>query len=110
METKEIVDLSVNTLKRLLVLGNEEDGVYSCEQMIYPNLSTGEMRISEQELRFVFVEEFKKEHPNLFYSVETPTENKYKFKGGISFFLLGKGEITGEHEKRFSSCHYSACR
>lgn len=53
-------------------------------------------RISEQELRFIFIEQFyayieekKKANPlapiNLYYSVETPTEKKYIFskdKGG----------------------------
>lgn len=44
-----------------------------------------ETRISEQELRFVFVEEFNKycDENSLawFYSVETPTMDKYVFKG-----------------------------
>ena len=57
-------------------------------RIVFPRYSTlyrdGETRISEQELRFAFVEQFNKnndvkEH-NLFYSVETPTELKYSFK------------------------------
>lgn len=40
-------------------------------------------RISEQELRQLFIEEFKdsykKTHNKLYYSIETPTKNKYKF-------------------------------
>ncbi len=41
-----------------------------------------ETRISEQELRFAFVEAFNKycdaaNGPNLFYSIETPTKRKY---------------------------------
>lgn len=44
-----------------------------------------EVRVSEQELRFAFVEAFyeycrKEKHLELFYSVETPTELKYSFK------------------------------
>lgn len=45
-----------------------------------------EDRISEQELRFIFVEQFKKKTQevkknNLFYSIETPTVNYYDFSG-----------------------------
>lgn len=35
-------------------------------------------RISEQELRQLFIEEFKVTYPELFYSIETPTQEKYK--------------------------------
>lgn len=57
-------------------------------RLVFPHYSTlyrnGEIRISEQELRFVFVEQFNKyckdNNLNLFYSVETPTELKYLFK------------------------------
>lgn len=40
-------------------------------------------RISEQELRFAFVEAFKKlnEDNKYYFSVETPTNSKYLFKG-----------------------------
>lgn len=64
-------------------------------RIIFPMYCSGETRISEQELRFIFVEQFnayikdhKKDHKdlnNLYYSVETPTEKKYIFskdKGG----------------------------
>jgi hypothetical protein len=34
--------------------------------------------VSEQELRLLFVEEFKIKYPNLFYSIETPTVGKFK--------------------------------
>ena len=44
--------------------------------------SNGETRISEQELRFAFVEAFNSslavKDKNLFYSIETPTRLKYK--------------------------------
>jgi hypothetical protein len=58
-------------------------------RIIFPQYSKqynrkGETRFSEQELRFIFVEEFNKycgnsEGPNWFYSVETPTVEKYDF-------------------------------
>lgn len=62
---------------------------YDCEpkmslsRIVFPKYSDGETRLSEQELRFVFVEMFNKycaeHHLNWYYSVETPTKYKYKF-------------------------------
>lgn len=51
-------------------------------RLVFPCYKNGEIRISEQELRFIFVETFNEycdEKLNWFYSVETPTEDKYKF-------------------------------
>jgi hypothetical protein len=54
-------------------------------RLIFPSYSKGDRRISEQELRFLFIEQF-----NLYcqitgwdsyYSVETPTKGRYKFSG-----------------------------
>ena len=46
--------------------------------LVFPKYSTGNTRISEQELRFAFVEEFNdKRIADLFYSIETPTNKKY---------------------------------
>lgn len=51
-------------------------------RIIFPHYSNGYTRISEQELRFAFVEAFNASHAvkenNLFYSVETPTNLRYK--------------------------------
>ena len=41
----------------------------------------GKLRVSEQEMRFAFVEEMRSKYPNWYYSVETPTDKKYLFKG-----------------------------
>lgn len=51
-------------------------------RLVFPRYANNGTRISEQELRFAFVEAFNasdavKEH-NLFYSIETPTEKRYK--------------------------------
>lgn len=53
-------------------------------RLIFPHYRNGEIRISEQELRFMFVEEFNRycdeqKIKNLYYSIETPTEHKYSF-------------------------------
>ncbi len=60
-------------------------------RIIFPKYSSGDTRISEQELRFIFIEQFyayieekKKANPlapiNLYYSVETPTEKNIYFQ------------------------------
>lgn len=55
-------------------------------RIIFPNKRDLSQRVCEQELRFVFVEQFNKEiNPewDMYYSVETPTENTYSgFKEG----------------------------
>lgn len=52
-------------------------------RLIFPSYSNNKPRISEQELRFCFVEAFNeyivKEKLPLYYSVETPTREKYNF-------------------------------
>lgn len=50
-------------------------------RIVFPTDSKGNRRVCEQELRFVFVEQLKEllDKYNLFYSVETPTHDKYKF-------------------------------
>ena len=53
---------------------------------LYGEDQNGEVRVSEQELRFTFVEAFNnhckkcKEAAGFLYSVETPTNGKYRFK------------------------------
>lgn len=52
-------------------------------RIVFPYKRNGEMRISEQELRFIFVEQLNKEiHDSkwdVYYSVETPTMRQYSF-------------------------------
>jgi hypothetical protein len=54
-------------------------------RIIFPCYSDRERRISEQELRFVFIEQFiqycKEKQWDAYYSVETPTKWKYRFSG-----------------------------
>lgn len=49
-------------------------------RIVFPQYRDGKTRVSEQELRFVFVEQFNKiaEENKLYYSVETPTRWRYK--------------------------------
>lgn len=71
-------------------------------RLIFPKYSresskNAELRVSEQELRFVFVEKFVEycnaSHEELYYSVETPTTDSYLFSEGKTYkSLLEKGE------------------
>lgn len=78
----DIVKISKEVLVRLSEMDYEKTSGTSTEQLIFPNKSQtkGDIkRISEQELRLLFIEEFKKANKDLFYSIETPTIEKYKF-------------------------------
>jgi len=80
----DILQISKTVLKRLSTLGYEKHGIYSAEQLIFPQKIQAKStkyknRISEQELRLLFIEEFIKAYPKLFYSIETPTIDKFSF-------------------------------
>lgn len=92
MTSKDHIDKIIKqTFKRLeLAYMNHREGQIGKSinhkkgesRLVFPCYMNGEIRISEQELRFAFVETFNEycdEKPNWFYSVETPTEDKYKF-------------------------------
>ena len=94
MTSKEHIDNIIDqTFKRLeLAYMNHREGQIGKSinhkkgesRLVFPcyNNKKREIRMSEQELRFVFVETFNEYCDgklNWFYSVETPTEDKYKF-------------------------------
>lgn len=71
-------DLESIIKKSFEILRSESSGT----RLIFPKYSDGaKKRVSEQELRFVFVEQLQPllEKYDYYYSVETPTEDKYKF-------------------------------
>ena len=91
----DILQICKDVLIRLTEMDYERKGGSSNERLIFPNIFPSEKdgkifteeellkytRISEQELRFLFVEQFLKDtDKDLFYSVETPTEKKYRFR------------------------------
>lgn len=97
----KIIDNTFKVIKEVYVSQNENKPNKKSSnvgsRILFPKYSSGDTRISEQELRFIFVEQFyayinndenKEKSPeliNLYYSVETPTEKKYIFskdKGG----------------------------
>ena len=105
-EEHHINQIIENTFKVLKnVYDNQKEGHDHTSKdilsrIIFPKYRvSGESRLSEQELRFIFVEQFNKyldeynkdkletEKLNWFYSVETPTTKAYKFseKGNKDF-------------------------
>lgn len=78
----DILKIINRVLIRLSEMDYEKDGGNSNRQLIFPKKTQAkgdENRVSEQELRLLFIEEFKNEYPSLFYSIETPTFEKYCF-------------------------------
>lgn len=83
---KKIIKATFDVIKN--VYKNQKEGYNvngnSNSRIVFPKYSNGETRISEQELRFIFIEQLNKhcqddKQWNAYYSIETPTENKYKF-------------------------------
>ncbi len=63
---------------------DSEDFSYGETGLLFPKYrkisKNDKLRVSEQELRFVFIEKFNKyRSKNLYYSVETPTKDIYTF-------------------------------
>ena len=65
-------------------------------RLIFPQKRDGSIRVSEQELRFAFIEEFLKfeKAKDWFYAVEVPTKDKYDFtdKNNPKVAEKGKGQ------------------
>lgn len=88
---KHIDNVIERTFKALLFIydkcANGNEGKIPEElksRIIFPKYSNGQLRISEQELRFVFVEQLNREINDkwlVYYSVETPTISKYRLSG-----------------------------
>ncbi len=110
----DAVAVSKKVLIRLTGIDFEKKAGNSSEQLIFPNKIQAKgniKRISEQELRLLFIEEFKEAYPKLFYSIETPTVKKYKFgkyydtleinrKGQSALFDLCVFEWSKKHYQR----------
>lgn len=100
-----ITGICKNVLSRLSNMASEKYGGISNERLIFPIKIQAEgkkiiNRISEQELRLLFIEEFKKMYPNLYYSIETPTTGK---------FYLGKTYETIKIENEGQSASHDMC-
>ncbi len=62
--------------------GKHQKGCGEVTRLVFPRYTDGRTRVSEQELRFAFIEAFiaseKVKAMKLYYSIETPTQCKYK--------------------------------
>jgi hypothetical protein len=82
----EVEELIKASLVELLKIGSESESVMgfgeSTSKLIFPKYRDENKRVSEKEAVFLFVRELEKEsQTKYYYSVETPTTKKYKFKG-----------------------------
>lgn len=84
---ENVIDRTFEIIKNVYDNQQEKNGLKgesSGSRIIFPMKRDGETRISEQELRFIFVEQLNKkiqEGWDIYYSVETPTRDTYYFKG-----------------------------
>ena len=90
METKDHVRVILNDTFNIIsetYKYQKEDCHFASagkSRLIFPKKSDGTIRVSEQELRFIFVEqlnEYVRKNWDVYYSVETPTEYNYRFSG-----------------------------
>ncbi len=91
----KILEMTFDAIDKCYRVNDEKDGEAKHEtadsRLIFPCYYEGgenkETRISEQELRFLFIEQFNRycdnvENPwDAYYSIETPTRWKYRFSG-----------------------------
>lgn len=111
-QTFEVIKKVYDTQKE--EFGNSSEFCVSGSRIIFPKYSgryrNGVTRISEQELRFIFVEQFnkycKKNSWNAYCSVETPTEEKYIFskKGDKNCPYKVDGEGNGGQSAMIDLC------
>jgi len=112
MTTKEHIDSIIERTYKIVqsVYENQQErnkglqnDVTPESRIIFPKYRNGETRFSEQELRFVFVEQLNLEISkgwNVFYSVETPTCKKYTFKD------VDNPKVCSENEKEGKSAQF----
>ncbi|MBP9510165.1 MAG: hypothetical protein KBE73_03405 [Fusobacteriaceae bacterium] len=85
MNNVNIVKIVKKTAQKLFAMNSGINMLKKNEfKLIFPSYSNGIKRVSEQELRQCFIEALENK---IYYSVETPTVEKYTFSG--------KGHISG---------------
>jgi len=98
-----LLELAQESTKELLKIYHKKGDRYT--SLIFPNKRDGNLRISEQELRFVLTAINDKIFNNYYsFSVETPTEIEYTFSGikkrsastDLTFYLHNKKVINIE--------------
>lgn len=92
---ESVVAICKEVLKRLTSIGYEKESLVSSGQLIFPSKSDGK-RISEQELRQLFIEEFKVKHTDFYFSIETPTVFSYSFTNDLKQIKVGDEANNGQ--------------
>jgi hypothetical protein len=82
MDNNTVIETLIeNSFKELLRIGKENAIQQDAKsRLIFPKKRDDKKRISEQELRLLLVWELENQK-EFYYSVETPTEDKYVFSG-----------------------------
>ena len=96
-----VLKLTFDKLRSLYDSSDEQKYVsaQTISRLVFPKYRENGVRVSEQELRFTFIDAFnqycnKEEINDTFYSVETPTEDKYTFSENRTKIdpIIGKGQ------------------
>lgn len=95
MGDKELIEICKKVLDRLTKIGCENESMVSSGQLIFPTKNNVK-RISEQELRQLFIEEFKSLQMELFFSIETPTIGKYSFTNKAKKLKVADKDDNGQ--------------
>ena len=87
-------------------------------RLVFPNYVSGKRRVCEQELRFVFIEQLQEllKKYDYYYSVETPTKDKYTFTKNRrnDKCIMGKGKSAsfdltiGDKKKNIAIIEFKA--
>ena len=100
--TNDIEEIILDSLKELIGLACINDPKSeSKSKLVYPIKRDDKRRVSEQEIRFLFVKNIENKSDYL-YSVEVPTSKKYFFTGKEENKRSGNFDVClyGENKKR----------
>jgi len=73
-------------------------------RLVFPSYANGNIRVSEQEARFAFLESIL--DGEFFYSVETPTDEQYQFKGDGSRAAQTDFTVLSEDDVRILNVEF----
>ena len=78
---ENIIKNTFETIDKVYCNNREDETGTPCNSsnLIFPKYTSDGNRVSEQELRCIFIEEFNKSSNGYFYSIETPTQMRYSF-------------------------------
>jgi len=100
MNVEELIKKSLQELRKIACENPNESEKSSGKQdsrLIFPKYRNNNIRISEEEARFLFVHELEKQKDkhHFYYSIETPTKKPYKEFSTDEPKIEGKGSRSG---------------